>query len=100
MMYRLLVHSLDIQRGSFIRWWDNVVAFQPNIAVELPMLRHDRGDLDRLRPFFPVDFKNKKCKHKVINWEWKHHKPGLRERIREAIIGKTLKIRGIEIRFL
>jgi 2-polyprenyl-3-methyl-5-hydroxy-6-metoxy-1,4-benzoquinol methylase len=102
LMYNLVIAGVDTNYGHFIRWWDNVVAFQKNVKIDkMPELRHDNGDLEKLQPYFPVKVYNgRKTNFQSVNWEWFYYKPNFRQKLRDALIGKTYKLKFLEVRLL
>jgi SAM-dependent methyltransferase len=71
LMYNLLLSGFDIKNGSFIKHKYNVAGFVRKKDFELPELIHDKGDIEKLRDFFPVNvFQNIILDINKINWVW------------------------------
>ncbi|MDF7826608.1 class I SAM-dependent methyltransferase [Pontiellaceae bacterium B12227] len=55
LMYVLLVCGFDIKNGHFVKHGYSICAFVQKSSVELPVLCHDQGDIERTRDLWPLE---------------------------------------------
>lgn len=53
LLYNLIVAGFDCSRSSGGSYGYNISVIGRKTSVKLPPLRHDTGDIERLKPFFP-----------------------------------------------
>jgi SAM-dependent methyltransferase len=69
LIYNLLLSGFNVKEGHFITYGYNICAFVRKSDLKLPLLRMDNGDLESLKHFMPIEFKqNSYAKVRSINW--------------------------------
>ena len=71
LLYRLVVGGFDCSEAMVTKYGYNVVVFVRKKGFELPKLRYDQGDIERLAPYFPLPVaQNFNGLHIEANWNW------------------------------
>jgi len=71
LMYNLILSGFDVRNGRFKKQGYNIIGFVKKEKRKLPKLMYDRGDIQKLKEFFP---NNKHFKERfegdINEWNW------------------------------
>lgn len=83
LMYVLILNGFDVRNGSFINHCWNLAAFVQKASAPKLDLRHDKGDIECLREYFPEKIEVRQGFYGEIdriNWNWAFRPHGQAER--------------------
>lgn len=90
LLYNLVLAGLDCRHGKVLTYGYNISVIVRRRMADLPPLRHDAGDIERLAQFFPLPMKQK-SEGRIERVRWK------KEAARVPPSSEPLDVAGLEI---